>query len=230
VHLKLSVTIPLANIHTFNYARKMDMSRPIGLIADSHGRTDLLVRSILMLRDMGAGEIVHLGDICDSLAPLALEDAVSILKEHGVHAIRGNNEYAILVNHQGERRNDLPGSVLSYLEGLPYTLMEKDICFAHSAPFDWPAATSWPITDNHPLIDLGAIMPCRVLFRGHSHTPSIMEIMRPGVKKTHAEAGMTVKLLNDRLYVVTVGAVEKGAFALYLPEESEMHFMQLDLT
>ena len=72
----------------------MDMSGPIGLVADSHGRTDLLVRAVLVLKGMGVREIVHLGDICDSLAPLALEDAVAVLKEHGVHALRGNNEYA----------------------------------------------------------------------------------------------------------------------------------------
>ena len=90
----------------------LDLDGPIGLIADSHGRTDLLAAAIDWLEAMGVSSIIHLGDICDSLAPLALEDAVAVLQEHGVHALRGNNEYAILVNHQGERAGSLPAGVL----------------------------------------------------------------------------------------------------------------------
>ncbi|HOS98231.1 MAG TPA: metallophosphoesterase family protein [Deltaproteobacteria bacterium] len=206
----------------------MDTAGPIGLIADSHGRTDLMVRAILMLRDMGAREIIHLGDICDSLAPLALEDAVGVLREHGVQALRGNNEYAVWVNHRGERADLLPEGVLSYLEGLPYTITRGDIRFAHSAPFDWPAATSWPITDNHPLIDLAGIIDCRILFRGHSHTPSVVELDGKAMNRIAAPAGSRMRFRGDRRYVVTVGAVEDELLALFLPEDDEVRFLRLD--
>ncbi len=205
----------------------MDMSGPIGLVADSHGRSDLLVQAILMLKGMGVREIVHLGDICDSLAPLALEDAVAVLKEYSVQAIRGNNECAILINHQGERRGNIPAEVLSYLEGLPYTLVKDDICFAHSAPFEWPAATTWPITDNHPFVDMETAMPYRILFRGHSHTPSIVEIQESGVKLIPAETGVIMHLMRERRYVITVGAIELKSFALFLPEDYKIQFLQL---
>lgn len=205
----------------------LERNGPIGLIADSHGRTDLLVAAIERLETMGAHTIVHLGDICDSLAPLALEDAVSVLKDHGVHALRGNNEYAVLVNHQGERAGSLPTGVMSYLEALPYTITMGDIRFAHSAPFDFPAATSWPITENHPLIDLGRMVECSLLFRGHSHTPSIVELDGPARKKIPAAAGTTVKLSRNRRYVITVGAVEEASLALFLPEEYEIQFLTL---
>ncbi|HPI93309.1 MAG TPA: metallophosphoesterase family protein [Deltaproteobacteria bacterium] len=201
---------------------------PIGLIADSHGRTDLLMRAILMLKGMGTGSIVHLGDICDSLAPLALEDAVSVLQEHGVQAVRGNNEYAVLTNHQGPRGDSLPAGVMAYLEALPYVIAMDDIRFAHSAPFDWPAATSWPITDNHPLFDLDRIITCRILFRGHSHSPSIVDLDGPGRGKIPAGAGMTMRLLKERRYVITVGALDQSSLALFLPEEEEIRFLQLD--
>lgn len=204
------------------------MDGPIGLIADSHGRTDLLVAAIDRLEAMGVHSIIHLGDICDSLAPLALEDAVAVLKEHGVHALRGNNEYAILVNHQGDREDNLPAGVLSYLEALPYTFTMGDVRFAHSAPFDWPAATSWPITDNHPLIDLAGIIDCRILFRGHSHTPSVVELDGKSTHRLPAAAGFHMQFRRDRRYVVTVGAIEEESFALFLPEENEVRFLRLE--
>jgi predicted phosphodiesterase len=208
---------------------ELDIQGPIGLIADSHGRNDLLNNAIFMLEDLGASSIIHLGDICDSLAPLALEDAVMILKEHNIRTVKGNNEYAILTNHQGSHANSLPPEILSYLAEMPYTLISGEICFAHSAPFDWPAATSWPITDNHPLIDLEGIIDCRILFRGHSHSPSIVEMDGPGRKKIPAEAGMSMKLSRNRRYVITVGAIEEASLALFLPEEYEIQFLQLGL-
>ena len=206
----------------------LNLDGPIGLIADSHGRTDLLVAAIERLQGMGARSIVHLGDICDSLAPLALEDAVAVLQEHGVHALRGNNEYAILVNHQGERSDSLPEDVLSYLEALPYTLSMGDIRFAHSAPFDFPAAASWPITEDHPLIDLAGIIDCRILFRGHSHTPSVVELDGKSMHRIPAPAGFHMQFRMDRRYVVTVGAIEEETIALFLPEENEVRFLGLE--
>jgi predicted phosphodiesterase len=221
--------ISLANKKPILYAWGMEpgMHGPVGIIADSHGRNELLLQAILMLKGMDVQTIFHLGDICDSLAPLALEDAVGILKEHGVRPVMGNNEYAIMVNHRGRHANSLSPEILSFLSGLPYTITIDDFCFAHSAPFDWPAATSWPITDSHPFIDLGSLVPYQVLFRGHSHTPSIMEIDGTIIKKIPAEAGMKKRLFRNRRYVITVGAVEEASLALFLPDEYEIQFLQL---
>jgi len=226
----IAYLIPLAKDRAFFYASCMhlDLNGPIGLIADSHGRTDLLATSIDRLEAMGVPTIIHLGDICDSLAPLALEDAVAVLKEHGVYALRGNNEYAILVNHQGERAGCLPADVLSYLEALPYTIVMGDFRFAHSAPFDFPAAASWPITDDHPLIDLAGIIDCRILFRGHSHTPSVVELDGKAMHRIPAAAGFHMTFRRDRRYVVTVGAIEEEALAVFLPEENEVRFLRLE--
>jgi hypothetical protein len=134
-----------------------------------------------------------------------------------------------MVKHKGGHGKILSPEVVSFLSGLPYTITADDICFAHSAPFDWPAATSWPITDSHPLMNLGALEPYRILFRGHSHRPSIMEIDGTGIKKIPAEAGMRKKLSRNSRYVITVGAAEEASLALFLPEESEIQFLQLGL-
>ena len=110
------------------------MHGPIGIIADSHGKNELLLQAILMLKDMDVQTIFHLGDICDSLAPLALEDAVPMLKEHGVRTVMGNNEYAIMVNHRGSHANSLSPEVLSFLSGLPYTITIDDILLCPLGP------------------------------------------------------------------------------------------------
>jgi predicted phosphodiesterase len=224
--------ISLANKKPILYAWGMEpgMHGPVGIIADSHGRNELLLQAILMLEGMGVQTIFHLGDICDSLAPRALEVAVAVLKEHGVRTVMGNNEYAIMLKHKGGHAKTLSLEVLSFLSGLPYTITIDDFCFAHSAPFDWPAALSWPITDSHPLVDLAALVPYRILFRGHSHRPSIMEIDGTTTKKIPARAGMKKHLSRNRRYVITVGAAEEASLALFLPEEYEIQFLQLART
>jgi len=201
---------------------------PIGLMADSHGRNDLLTRTILTLQSLQARTIIHLGDICDSLEPKALEEAVKILRDHDVKAVKGNNEYAILTSHNGSRRDALSPEVHEFLSGLPYTITSETICFAHSAPFDWPAATSWPITDSHPFVNLDDIVTCSILFRGHSHTPSILEVDGPNTRRLPAEAGMKTMLSRSARYVVTIGAVQEGSFALFRPDEHEIWFLRTD--
>ena len=201
---------------------------PIGLLADSHGKNDLLLDSIVMLKEMGSHVIVHLGDICDSLAPSALNEAVMILKEHGVKAVKGNNEHAILTENNAPHADSLPHDVLSFLSGLPYTIALDEFCFAHSAPFDWPAATRWPVTDNHLLIDLEKVIPCRILFRGHSHTPSIIEVDGTKTRRYPVAPGMKRRLSRELRYIITVGAVEEASSALFLPEDYEIRFLRTD--
>jgi predicted phosphodiesterase len=201
---------------------------PIGLLADSHGKNDLLLDTIDMLEEMGSLLIIHLGDICDSLIPSALDEAVMILKGHGVKAVKGNNEHAILTENEGPYANGLSQDALSYLTELPYTITLGGYCFAHSAPFEWPAATRWPVTDNHPLMDLEKVIPCRILFRGHSHTPSIIEVDGTRTTTYPVGAGMIKRLSRDKRYIITVGAVEESSAALFLPDEYEIQFLRTD--
>jgi len=201
--------------------------KPIGLIADSHGKNDLLLKSIQALKDAGAHTILHLGDLCDSLNPHAAEDTVKILKENSICGVLGNNEYSMITEHHNEHVQNISDDVMNYLKQLPYVMSFGLIKFTHSAPFNWPAATRRPIAEFLPhFIEKGGF-PFEILFRGHSHQPSIIEIHNDQAKKIPAQAGKRQKLCRNRRYIITVGAVEEGSAALFLPEEHQVLFLTI---
>lgn len=202
-------------------------SAPIGLIADSHGKNGLLREAICMLRERGAHYLVHLGDICDSLAPDSLREAVALLQKHAVHAVKGNNEHTIIAENYEEDLTRVSPELMVYLRGLPASILRDDYCFTHSAPFAWPAASRRPISEYLPRILKDGRLPYRILFRGHSHRPSVMELDGVHVKKIPAKAGTILKLNTSRQYVITVGAVEERSAALFLPDDYELHFLSI---
>jgi len=214
---------------TMGYLNLMNiiLDKPIGLIADSHGKTDLLATSIQALKDAGAETIIHLGDICDSLAPDTAEEALHILREHSIHGVLGNNEYSMITDHHNEHVQNITDDSITYLKQMPYVICEGPIWFTHSAPFNWPAATRRPITEFLPHIVEEASFPFTILFRGHSHQPSIIQIHDKTTVKIPAQAGERQKLCRSMRYVITVGAVEEGSSALFLPEEYEMYFLNI---
>lgn len=200
---------------------------PIGLVADSHGRNDLLSAAIHILTDMGAEHLFHLGDICDSLAPDTLVDAVEILNRHAVRAVKGNNEYTILAENNHEDVCRVSPELMVFLRGLPACILHNDYCFTHSAPYDWPAASRRPISEYLPHLLKDGHMPYSVLFRGHSHRPSIIEVDGIETKKFPVKAGTVTKLSRSRQYIITVGAVEEKSAALFLPDDYELHFLSI---
>ncbi len=204
------------------------MDTPLGLIADSHGDNDLLLKAIRTVIDAGAHTIVHLGDICDSLAPNSAEDAVKILKEHAVRGVMGNNEYSIISEHHNEHVKNVSQEIHTYLSNLPYIMTMGPVWFTHSAPFKWPAATRRPIMDFLPhLLEHGG-PPFEILFRGHSHRQSIIEIDGSEIKKIPVHAGSKQYLSRNRRYVITIGAVEEASSALFLPDEHAVLFLTID--
>lgn len=207
----------------------MDQSTqsPIGLIADSHGKNDFLQHAIQALRKNGAETIIHLGDLCDSLDPHSAEYTVNILKESNIQGVLGNNEYSIISEHHNEHVRNISLEVLDYLSELPYVFRLWNLWFTHSAPFEWPAATHRPIKDFLPLLMDHINFPFRILFRGHSHKPSIIEINDSETEAIPVQAGTRLKLNRDRRYVITVGAVEQASSALFFPEEFEILFLNI---
>jgi predicted phosphodiesterase len=193
----------------------------IGLLADSHSNNSLLEKAIEKLRSIGAVDIIHLGDICDSLNPSALDKAVQILKDNNVKAVLGNNDYIVIADSLTE---GLKEETVDYLKGLPYTIKSGGITFTHSSPFEWPAATRRPISDFihslHPEKQ-------RLIFRGHSHTPSIVEVIEGVPHKIKFPSSGIVALDRDKRYIITVGAVEKNSIATFDPNNLEVRFLSI---
>lgn len=198
---------------------------PIGIVADSHGNDDLLLRAIKILKSSGAGVLIHLGDMCDSQAPDHAEETFSLLAEHEVMGVRGNNECAVLHDARSARGEDARLRLIPLLNDLPYTIRMERFWFAHSAPLNYPAATKRPVFDFLPvLIDAGAF-PFSLLFRGHSHRPSILKIHGRSSEEIPVPADQGMILDRSGRYIITAGAVERGSCALFLPEEYEIRFI-----
>lgn len=204
--------------------------KTIGLIADSHGKNDLLQRAIRAVQKNGAETIIHLGDLCDSLDPHPLEDTINILQQNNIRGVLGNNEYSIISEHHNAHVQNISSQVLEYLSNLPYIMTMGPVWFTHSAPFKWPAATRRPIMDFLPHLLEHGDLPFEILFRGHSHRQSIIEIDGSEIKKIPVHAGSKQHLSKDRRYVITIGAVEEASSALFLPDEHAVLFLTIDRT
>jgi predicted phosphodiesterase len=202
-------------------------NKPIGIMADSHGNNGLLLTSIVTLKSLGAGRLIHLGDMCDSLSPHLIEETLSIMKEHGVEGIRGNNECTMIQDYRTAHREDGPRNMIRFLDELPYIIRSGSLLFTHSAPLDHPVATKRPISEFMPLIVEYGTIPFSLLFRGHSHRPSVLEIEGHTAKKISLGSDKEIPLDRNRRYVITVGAVENASSALFLPEEYSVRFIAL---
>ncbi len=193
----------------------------IGLLADTHSNNELLKKAIEKLKSLGAEKIIHLGDICDSLNPGALDEAVQILKDNYVRAVLGNNDYIVFADGLTD---GLKEETINYMKELPYTIKAGGLTFTHSSPFEWPAATRRPISDFifslHP-------EKHKIIFRGHSHTPSVVEVKDGAPHKIKIPETGIVKLVPGLRYIITVGAVENGSIAIFDAEDLIIRFMPL---
>lgn len=190
----------------------------IGIIADSHSCNDLLRTALERLGSLGATRIVHLGDICDSLKPQALPEARALLQEHGVVCVLGNNEYTTL----NDNHRALDADTRAWLQQLPYTHTLGAFCFTHSAPFPWPAATRRPLAEFLPGLHA---LPYRIVFRGHSHTSSVIEVHPQGARQVVAVSSEGAVLERTKTYVITVGAVENRVCACFDPSAYVVRFL-----
>lgn len=181
----------------------------IGIIADSHSRNDHTRRAIEDLRAKGAECIVHLGDICDSLRPETLNEALRLITAQGVMGVLGNNEYSLLTDGYSGM---IDADSRAYLQRLPFTITIQDWCFTHSVPFPWPAATRRPLAEFLPIAHT---LPYRIVFRGHSHTPAVIELGPQGPREIAPPTQGDMVLDAHKTYVVTVGALENGAYTLF---------------
>lgn len=220
----------MEEIH-YLHAMKSNAALPIGIMADSHGNNELLLNAITALKALGAGQLIHLGDMCDSLSPHLAGQALDILDEHDVWCVRGNNESDILHHSKGSRAEDDFSKSLSRLQKLPYTIRLGNLWFTHSAPFDYPAATKRPISEFLPQLAGEEGPGFSILFRGHSHRPSIVEILsgargaRGATERIPIQPGADICLDRDRRYIITAGAVESASSVLFLPREYAVRFV-----
>lgn len=198
---------------------------PIGIMSDSHGKNDLLNSAIKLLRSLGAENLIHLGDMCDSLSPHIISQAFDILHKNNIKAVRGNNECTILHDIGTASKEYAPPEVVSLFSELPYTLKVGSVYFTHSAPYNYPAATKRPLSEFLPSLLGDESVPFTILFRGHSHRPSILDVSIQPPVKIPVQADKDISLDRNKRYIITVGAVESGSSVLFLPEKYMVRFI-----
>ena len=204
----------------------------IGLIADSHGNLEDTRQAIRLLTGLGADTLVHLGDFCDSIHHERTAAMIDLLEEHGVLAVKGNNDFLVESMLADDRRSLAPEGqrTLTFLRDVPVTRMLEGLVFAHSLPFDSLRSFYEPIDtgDTRKAARLFAETDFQFLFCGHSHLPILFR--KSGSRVTREEPPPREKQIlraagdgsqkgknsgAEGRFIVVVGAADDGECALY---------------
>ncbi|MEK7374463.1 MAG: metallophosphoesterase family protein [Thermodesulfobacteriota bacterium] len=191
----------------------------IGLIADSHGNLEATAQVIRLLKRRGADLLVHLGDFCDSVRHDRAATMINLLREHGVLAVKGNNDFLVENMLAETRRPAGPDGerTLAFLRTVPITRAMDGLRFAHSLPFDSIRSFYVPIDIGNTLraVQLFAEADFEILFCGHSHLPILFRKAAGRVTRESVQAGRPVFLEQTERHILVVGAADDGECALY---------------
>ena len=194
-------------------------SETIGIMADSHGDADMIAAAVLFFQKTGCRRMVHLGDICDSVACDQADTCVRILQEHAVLAVKGNNDHAVVKNRAWRRNGCISGETAAYLESLPLQLEMSEALFVHSRPFADMLGLSAMTGDieKNAAARFQARYPGRVLFRGHGHSPRVTRLTDNRSASVNPAPGESLQLDGQKGWIVTCGALYKGLCMTWTP-------------
>jgi predicted phosphodiesterase len=191
----------------------------IGLIADSHGNLEATAEAIRILKGRGAGVLVHLGDFCDSIRHARSVAMICLLRENGVLAVKGNNDFSVERMLADERRQTDPAGepTIAYLRTVPFTRALNGILFAHSLPYDSLRSFYEPIDTGNTrrAARLFTEADFQLLFCGHSHIPILFRMAGGNVTREQVPLGEKLFQDADDRFIVIVGAADEGECALY---------------
>lgn len=163
-----------------------------------------------------ANRIIHLGDLFDSLQHNQLYEMINIITRFEISVVKGNNDFNIqnmLTNGSSMniRGNDKKG-ILAFLERLPMKIVDNEICFTHSLPFDSVRSLYEPV-DNGTTDRAKEIFdktPYHLICCGHSHTPVLFRWRSGTISRECINPEETVFLNPSERYIIVVGASDNG--------------------
>lgn len=204
--------------------------RKVGIIADSHGQPQAIADAIDLLRQKGCEPIYHLGDVCDSFLPETSGGCVDLLLEEGVLTVKGNNDYAIVINHAGQEGTVVSGKTLEFLQALPLVLECEGAIFTHSLPFveELGLSSMIGVMKEEWARRFFNQFPERILFRGHGHTPRIRWSDNDELLSEVLETDHTIDLANRIPCVVTCGALTHGLCMVWDTQGKELTCLSFD--
>ena len=203
------------------------MSRPVklwerpgrvGLIADSHSNHGAMQACITCLLG-GNGTIsglVHLGDLFDSMQHTQMHEMVKTIHRFDITAVKGNNDFHIQNMLTNGSAMNIPEAdkqeILLFLQHLPMKIVDDNVCFTHSLPFD-------SIRSLYEPVDNGTTDRARQIFDqtqyhliccGHSHTPVLFRWRSGTITRERINAEETLLLNPCERYIIVVGASDNG--------------------
>lgn len=194
-------------------------NRIIGIMADSHGRSETLTRALIFFRKYGCKAIYHLGDICDSAHPETADLCVELLREMDVFGIKGNNDHQVVVNHEGRQFSYLTSTTIEYLKHLPQAIEIGNCVMTHSLPFEKERGLSCMVgVMGHTEARLFfQTYPHKMLFRGHNHYPEILRQRKHSLVNLKILPGKAIQLEDMKPCIVTCGALDQGFLMTWEP-------------
>jgi len=190
-------------------------------MADSHGSQEAIELAIKFLRKQNCDPIYHLGDICDSHQPETANECVRLLKQNEILAIKGNNDYAILLSHDIQLINE---TTHQYLETLPLIREQSEAVFVHSLPFTEELGLSAMIGVMRKSVAKRFFKEFdkKILFRGHSHSPQMIHQVEGKILRTNINEGEKISLKQVLPCIITCGALTEGLCMIWGQEEASL--------
>lgn len=189
----------------------------IGILADSHGNEEATEQAVAALLERGAGCLIHLGDLCESMEGKLSEGMLALALRHGITVIKGNNDLAVerLLDENPSRGRE-EETARDFLKNLPLRVAVDDLLFAHSMPDGTIRSVYDPIDDGG--VDRAAEVFTRssftALFCGHSHSPILFRLRRGTVTREPVAPAEDLCFQPEERYIIVAGAVTEGECAL----------------
>ena len=188
-------------------------------MADSHGNPEAIATGAIYLKNQGCTALYHLGDICDSARWESADDCVAQVRNHGILAVKGNNDHTLAADARGRSKGGIRRATVAFLENLPLYLSVGGAKLVHSRPFIRRLGLSAMIGVMGKR-EAGTFFeenPSGLLFRGHSHKPEMISAEEKEIRFSTLAAGQIVDLSKHRPCIVTCGAVTSGLVMLWEP-------------
>lgn len=193
----------------------------IGLLADSHGNLRSIAKGVDRLNEFGVEAFIHLGDVFDSVENDNLYEIWETVIQHKFLTVKGNNDFQVENRLSNGYDFDISllkkNKILSFIQNMPMRLVDNDICYTHSLPFDSIRSFYEPVDtgDTDRAAQLFAETSYKILFCGHSHSSVLFRCAAGQVTREPIYSEETVFFSSSERYIVIVGSSDNGECGVF---------------
>lgn len=176
----------------------------LAVISDIHGNLEALTQALEVIDELGADEIVCLGDVV-GYGPDP-DACVDIVRERCKTIIMGNHDQAATNLEATENFNPIAREAvwwthdhireenLEFLKNLPFRELRDDIHFVHASPKN-PDRWTYLFTISDALPEFSAFEE-KICFVGHTHSPRVF-----------SNATDAMAITKEHQFIINVGSI-----------------------